>query len=286
MLGLDTQALATRAGHSVVALSRSELDITDAAAVRTAVERARPDVLINCAAYTKVDQAEQDTATAMRVNADGPGIVAAAATQAGAWVVHVSTDYVFAGETRSRPYVESDVTGPRSVYGASKLAGELTVATAAPESHTIVRSSWLFGLGGPCFPATILRAAASRPALTVVDDQTGSPTFTPHLADALLALAVSQDVVGVAHAAAAGETTWFGFASALVAAAREQPDGTEADITWASVAPCSTEDYPLPAPRPAFSVLRSERDGVPALPHWRDGLNEYMAARAARTEGV
>jgi dTDP-4-dehydrorhamnose reductase len=269
MLGLDVQAAAS--AHDVVALSRAELDITDREAVASAVADARPDVLINCAAYTKVDAAQEDAWGAAQVNGEGPGVLGAAAAAQGAWVVHVSTDYVFDGTKTTGPYVESDPTGPRSVYGLTKLGGERALAAAAPDSHTIVRSAWLFGTGGPCFPATILRVAASRPEMQVVDDQIGSPTFTPHLADALVSLAQARDVVGVTHVAAAGETSWYGFASAVLAAAGG--DG------WATLKPCTTADYPLPAPRPAFSVLRTERDGVPVLPDWQDGLDAYMASR-------
>jgi dTDP-4-dehydrorhamnose reductase len=277
MLGVDVQAAAGRAAHEVVALSRAELDIADADAVAAALERVRPDVVINCAAYTRVDDAESDVEGAARVNAVGPGVLAGAAAGVGAWMVHVSTDYVFDGTKTSGPYVESDLTGPRSVYGSTKLAGERAVVAAAPDGHTIVRSAWLFGSGGPCFPATILAAAASRPELRVVDDQIGSPTFTPHLAEALLALAAGR-VLGVCHVAAAGETSWFGFASALVASARA---GGASAGDWASVSPCSTAEFPRPAPRPAFSVLRSERPEVPVLADWRVGLAQYMAARAA-----
>ena len=287
MLGVDVRAAAVRAGDEVVALSRAELDVCDAAAVAGAVGDARPDVVINCAAYTRVDAAEQDVASAMRVNGDAPGVLAGAAAAHGAWVVHVSTDYVFDGLKTSGPYVESDVTGPRSVYGVSKLAGERALAEAAPGCHTIVRSSWLYGTAGPCFPATILRAARSRPELRVVDDQVGCPTFTPHLASALLALAAARSVVGVVHVAAGGETTWFGFASAILAEAQnwlarggEGDAGRAPGEGWATLHACSTAEYPLPAPRPAFSVLRSERDEeVPVLPDWRQGLEEYVAAR-------
>ena len=258
MLGLDVQAAADRAGDAVIALSRAELDIADAGAVTAALDRARPDVVVNCAAYTRVDDAEDDVAGATRVNAEGPGVLAAAAASVSAWMVHVSTDYVFDGAKTSGPYVESDVTGPRSVYGSTKLAGERAVAAAAPDRHTIVRSAWLFGTGGPCFPATILRAAATRPLLRVVDDQVGSPTYTPHLAEALLSLAAER-VVGVTHVAAAGTTSWFGFASALVAAA----SGAGGGGALATVSPCTTAEFPRPAPRPAFSVLRSERPEVP-----------------------
>ncbi len=178
MLGLDVQAAAAAAGHEAIALARAELDVTDAAAVAAAFAAEPVDAVINCAAYTNVDGAESEPDTATAVNGAGAGNVAAAAAATGAWTVHVSTDYVFDG-CKTTPYLESDPTGPRSVYGASKLAGEHAVAGAAPGAHTIVRTAWLFGTGGPCFPATIRRLARERDELEVVDDQRGCPTFTP-----------------------------------------------------------------------------------------------------------
>src|SRR5215469_15507041 len=194
MLGTDVKAAAR--DHDVVALSRAELDISDRDQVKAAVADARPDAIINCAAYTNVDGAEADPDAAGAVNATGPGLLAEAAAAAGAWLVHVSTDYVFDG-TKTTPYVESDPTGPRSVYGSTKLLGERAIAIAAPDRHTIVRTSWLFGTAGPCFPATMLKLAAERDTLTVVDDQLGCPTFTGHLAPALVELASAQRLPGV-----------------------------------------------------------------------------------------
>jgi len=271
MLGLDVKLAAAAAGHDVTALSRAQLDITDFDAVTRAVSAARPDAVINCAAYTNVDGAETDPATANAINGDGAGVLAVAAAGVGAWMVHVSTDYVFDG-TAVSPYLESAKVGPRSVYGSSKLLGEEAVAEAALDSHTIVRSSWLFGVGGPCFPDTILRLADQRSSLNVVDDQLGCPTFTPHLAAALVRLASERSLVGIAHVAGAGACTWFEFARALVSAAA-------ADC---QVRPCTTAEFPRPAARPAYSVLRSER-GAPELPEWRTGLAQYMAARAEVT---
>jgi dTDP-4-dehydrorhamnose reductase len=269
MLGLDVQAAAAAAGHELTALSRAELDIADAAAVDAALGARPLDAVINCAAYTNVDGAEADPDAAHAVNAAGAGNVARAAARAGAWTIHVSTDYVFDG-TKTSPYLESDPTGPRSVYGASKLAGEHAVSAEAPEAHTIVRTAWLFGTGGPCFPATILRLARERDELSVVDDQRGCPTFTPHLARALVTLAETRGVLGLAHVAAAGECTWFEFAREVVALGGG----------GAEVSPCTTAEFPRPAPRPAYSVLRSERGAaVPTLPDWRDGLREYMTAQ-------
>ncbi len=275
MLGADLRLAADAAGHEVIALTRTELDISDAGAVTAALADARPDTVMNCAAYTNVDGAEADPDGAAAVNAIGAGNVAAAAARLGAWVVHVSTDYVFDG-TGSRPYLESDPTGPRSVYGSTKLLGERAVALEAPQRHTIVRSSWLFGVGGSCFPATMLKLAAERDTLTVVADQVGCPTFTAHLAPALLRIAAAaapsggtaQPPFGVLHVAASGQCSWFEFAREIIAR-------TGAATT---VLPCTTDEFPRPARRPAFSVLRSER-GAPVLPDWRDGLDQYLAAR-------
>lgn len=266
MLGSDVRAATLAAGHEPIALARAELDITDAVAVTEAVGEARPDVVINCAAWTDVDGAEVDEADAAAINATGAGHVAAAAQAAGAWTVHISTDYVFAGD-HATPYVESDPVAPASGYGRTKLAGERAVAAAAPARHTIVRTAWLFGHHGACFPRTILRLARERDTLSVVDDQIGCPTFTGHLAPALVALAAAP-VPGVVHVAAAGECSWFAFAKEIVTAA----------AVTCEVRPCTTAEFPRPAPRPAYSVLRSERgDAVPGLPHWRDGLTAYLA---------
>jgi dTDP-4-dehydrorhamnose reductase len=268
MLGADVQTAARAADHAVVALTRADLDITDPHAVTAAIAAARPDAVINCAAYTNVDRAESDPDAAAAVNAAGAGFVAQAAAAAGAWVVHLSTDYVFAG-TKTAPYVESDPTGPRSVYGSTKLEGERSVALGAPDRHTIVRSSWLFGNAGPCFPATMLKLASERDSLNVVDDQVGCPTFTGHLAEALIELAASTRIPGVAHVAAAGQCSWFEFAVEIL---RASGAATE-------VRPCSTDDFPRPARRPAYSVLRSERLAVPVLPDWHAGLHAYLNAR-------
>ncbi len=265
MLGHDVTAAARRAEHEVVGLAHGELDIADPAAVTQAVERARPGLVINCAAYTNVDGAESESELARLVNGVGAGNVARAAAAAGGWTIHVSSDYVFDG-TRRQPYVESDRPAPRSQYGASKLAGEQAVAEAAPDAHTIVRTAWLFGAHGPCFPATILRLADERDELSVVDDQVGCPTFTGHLAEALVSLADARPP-GIIHVAAAGACSWFDFATEIVNAAGK-------DCT---VKPGRTEDLGRPAPRPAYSVLGSERATAPRLAPWQAGLADYLA---------
>jgi dTDP-4-dehydrorhamnose reductase len=268
MLGTDVRRAADRAGHQVIALSRAQLDIGDAGAVRAALATHAPEVVINCAAFTDVDRCETDPA-AHEVNAEAPGRLGEAACAQGAWVIHVSSDYVFAGDG-DRPYVESDPTGPLSAYGVSKLEGERRLAEAAPHRHTIVRSAWLFGSAGRCFPDTMLRMAAERDELTVVDDQVGCPTFTGHLAQALLDVAERDDrPAGILHCAATGQCSWFDFARAVL----------EAAGVTTPVRPVSTAEYPRPARRPAYSVLRSSRPEAPLLPHWREGLAEYMSAR-------
>jgi dTDP-4-dehydrorhamnose reductase len=267
MLGHDVRAAALRNGHETVALTRAELDVSDATAVSEAVTAAAPEVIVNCAAWTDVDGAEAEYESALAVNGAGPGNVGRAAAAVGAWTVHISTDYVFDG-SHTEPYLESDETSPVSGYGRSKLAGEHELALASPQRHTIVRTSWLYGLTGSSFPKTILRLAQERDELKVVDDQVGCPTFTGHLADALIALAAGSPPLGLLHLAAAGQCSWCEFAREIVA-------GADADCL---VSPCTTAEFPRPAPRPAYSVLRSERgDGVPVLPHWRDGLAQFLA---------
>jgi dTDP-4-dehydrorhamnose reductase len=265
MLGRDVVAAAGRAGHDVVALTRRDLDITDSRAVARAVLDARPSAVVNCAAWTDVDGAEADEAGACAVNAEGAGQVARAAAQAGALVVQPSTDYVFDGAA-GEPYVESSPVGPLSAYGRSKLAGERAVAQAAPR-NAIVRASWLFGPGGPNFVDTMLRLAGERDEVTVVDDQVGCPTYTGHLAVALVEIA-ERDLTGVLHVAGAGACSWYDLAAAVF-------EATGADVVLKRG---STADVGRPAPRPAYSVLASERAEAPRLPDWREGLAAHLAA--------
>lgn len=232
--------------------------MTDSAAVADALRGA---TVINCAAYTNVDGAETDPEAAHAVNVDGARNVA----QAAARVVFVSTDYVFDG-TKREPYVESDPTGPLQEYGHSKLAGERATAEAN-ENHLVVRASWLFGAGGKNFVETMLALGRERDELRVVDDQVGCPTFTGHLAEALVELATG-DERGVLHVAGAGSCSWFEFAREIFERA-----GLDSDLR-----PCATEEFPRPARRPANSVLASER-GAPRLAAWQDGLDAYLGVR-------
>src|SRR5215211_7467937 len=256
MLGQD---VVRATGDRAVALSRAALDVTDRGAVLDAL---RDATVINCAAYSDVDGAEADSEAAHAVNADGARNVAEAARR----VIYVSTDYVFDG-AKPDPYVESDPTGPLQEYGHSKLEGELATAEAN-DNHLVVRSSWLFGAGGKNFVDTMLVLGRERDELLVVDDQVGSPTFTGHLAEALVALADRRER-GVLHVAGTGSCSWYGFARAIFERA-----GLDA-----AVRPCATDEFPRPARRPSCSVLASER-GAPVLPAWEDGLDAYLGVRA------
>lgn len=266
MLGRDVVRAARFVNHEVVGLSRQELDVTDERAVRRAMRREAPDAVVNCAAYTNVDGAEDDEPAALRLNGAAAGIVAAAAAEAGASVVYPSTDYVFDG-TKGEPYVESDETDPRSAYGRTKLAGEAHTAAANPR-HYVVRTSWLFGAGGSNFVETMLRLGRDHGEVVVVRDQVGCPTYTGHLADALIRL-LDGESYGVHHIAGDGECSWFDFAVEIFRQA-----GVEARALS-----CTTEEFPRPAPRPAYSVLATERDYAIYLPEWQEGLASYLAER-------
>jgi dTDP-4-dehydrorhamnose reductase len=267
MLGRDVVVAAEAAGHDVIALARRDLDLTHPSLVRSAVQSARPDSVVNCAGWTDVDGAEEAEEQATRVNGSGAGAVAAAAAAAGAHMVHVSSDYVFDG-TATKPYTESDPTGPVSAYGRSKLAGERAVAEASPQA-AIVRSSWLFGVNGANFVATMLRLAQERDEVNVVDDQVGNPTFTGHLAGALVEVA-ERRLTGVLHVAGGGFCSWCELARATF-----EQSGSDCRAV-----PVSTAEVPRPAARPAWSVLGSTRADAPALPPWREGLVAYLAASA------
>jgi dTDP-4-dehydrorhamnose reductase len=256
MLGQD---VVRAAGDGVVALARADLDVTDAAAVRERLAGA--ELVVNCAAWTDVDGAEEHSEDALAVNRDGARNVAEAAER----VVYLSTDYVFDG-TKRTPYVESDPTAPLQSYGRSKLAGEQATAEANPR-HFLVRSSWLFGAGGGNFVDTMLRLGDERDELRVVDDQVGCPTFTGHLAEAIVALARTEDY-GIHHLAGAGSCSWYEFALEIF-----ERSGIDCRVQ-----PCTSAEYPLPARRPAWSVLGSERGRF--LPSWKEGLDAYLGVRA------
>jgi dTDP-4-dehydrorhamnose reductase len=268
MLGRDVLRACDHAGVDCIGLPRAELDVNDPQACVETIGTHRPDAVINCAAWTDVDGAEEHEAAALALNGGGAGNVARACALAGAHLVQVSTDYVFHG-TATRPYLESDPVSPLGAYGRTKLEGERRVAKELPTA-AIARSAWLFGTGGRNFVDTMLRLAADRGEVTVVDDQVGCPTWTGHLAPALLALAAAPSLGGVFHVAGAGHCSWHDFALEIFAQA-----GVECRVRRGSSA-----DLDRPAPRPAWSVLGTERDG-PRLPDWTEGLAGFLAERTA-----
>jgi dTDP-4-dehydrorhamnose reductase len=273
MLGRDVMLAAGNAGHDVVGFGRAELDVTDGPALEKKFELERPDVVINCAAWTDVDGAEESEEAAMAVNRDGAGNVAAAAAARGASVVYVSSDYVFDG-AKGEPYVETDQPAPLSAYGRTKLAGE-DATTAANKRHFVVRSSWLFGIGGGNFVETMLRLAADHGEVLVVRDQVGSPTYTWHLAYGLVRLIEGVEF-GIHHMAAAGSCSWYEFAREIFEQAKVE----------CKVMSATTEMLGRPAPRPAYSALVSQRQHAIRLPSWQDGLAGYIAQRESEREAA
>ena len=262
-LGAELAALLA-ATHDVHAPARAALDVTDHGSVGSAVAAFRPELVLHAAAWTDVDGAEADSAGAHRVNEHGSRVVARAARAIGAGLVAYSTDYVFPGDARDG-YVESDPTGPRSIYGASKLAGELAVRDEHAGAQ-IVRTAWVFSPRGRNFLLTMLRAGAEQDELRVVDDQVGCPTATSHLAAATMQL-VERCSAGTYHLAGGGSVSWNGFARAIMEEA-----GLPARVTA-----MSTAELARPAPRPACSILLSEHPEAPRLPPWRAGLRETLA---------
>jgi dTDP-4-dehydrorhamnose reductase len=267
MLGRDVVLAGDNAGHDVVGFGRIELDVTDPKALASKFDLERPDVVINCAAWTDVDGAEEKEDAAMAVNGAAAGYVAAAAAAVGASVVYVSSDYVFDG-AKGAPYAETDQPGPLSAYGRTKLAGEEATA-AANKRHFVVRSSWLFGIGGSNFVETMLRLASTQNEVLVVRDQVGSPTYTWHLAHGIVRL-IEGIEFGIHHMAAAGACSWYDFAREIFEQAKVE----------CRVLSGTTEMLGRPAPRPAYSALVSQREHAIELPSWRDGLAAYLSQRA------
>lgn len=259
-------------GDEVVGLGSRDVDIRDDARVREVVQSAHPDWIVLVAAYTDVDGCESHQDLAFAVNRDGVVNVAKAAQSVNAKVFFVSSDYVFDG-TKTSPYEIGNQRNPQSVYGRTKAEAELELQRILPDS-CIARTSWLYGVGGKCFPDTILKLAASRPALDVVNDQRGSPTYTVDLARAIVALC-RKAVTGIVHVTNAGDCTWFEFAREIV---KDAGFATE-------VRPTTSQQMARPAPRPAYSVLSAtslSQYGI-VMPKWQDALRRYLEERAAAT---
>jgi dTDP-4-dehydrorhamnose reductase len=273
MLGQDVVDVLTAGGAEVTAVTRADLDVSDAGAVAAAVPG--HDVVVNAAAWTDVDGAEAREAEATRVNGLGPQLLAAACAAEGARLVHVSTDYVFDGSATT-PYAEDAPLAPRSAYGRSKAAGEQAVRQLLPDASYVVRTAWLYGEHGGNFVRTMATLERTKDTLDVVDDQVGAPTWSREVARALARLVVADAPAGTYHATATGQTSWFGLARAVFEEIGADPE---------RVRPTTTDRFPRPAPRPAYSVLGHdawEKAGVPAPGEWRSMLHAAGPAVTGR----
>jgi dTDP-4-dehydrorhamnose reductase len=261
-------------------MDRAGLDVTDAAAVTDAIARCRPDVVVNCAAWTAVDDAEASEQQALAVNAGGPANLAAACAGAGARLVQISTDYVFAGDA-GRPYAEDDVPAPRTAYGRTKLGGERAVLGRLPGSGYVVRTAWLYGAHGPSFVRTMIKLEGQRQTIDVVDDQHGQPTWTADVARQVIALVSSTAAPGIYHATSSGQVTWFGLAREIFGLLGADPS---------RVRPIPSSGLPQPAPRPAYSVLGHgawAAPGIQPIGEWRTALHRaFPALLAAHQAGA
>lgn len=271
-VGSDVVRGLQQRGNEVTALSRAEMDFQDPDAVARQVDRLRADQVINCAAWTQVDQAETRPEAAFMINRDSPGRLAEAIARQGGRLLHVSTDFVFDGR-QDRPYREDDKPNPLGVYGRSKFAGEQAVFAALPDA-TLLRTAWVYGVRGHNFVKTMLRAAQAGKPLKVVADQVGSPTWSRDIAGAIIAL-VEREASGLYHYTSAGSTSWHGFAAAILEAA----PAAGFELVTDTVAPIATADWPTPATRPAYSVLDTgkirELIDEP-IPDWRDSLRSML----------
>lgn len=269
-LGHDLLEVLAAAGHEVTGADLPDIDITDPASVAAVLARTEPDVVVNAAAYTAVDAAEDDEPTALRVNGEGPAVLATAVAEVpGLRLVHVSTDYVFDGSATA-PYSEAEPVNPASAYGRTKAAGELAVLDTLPERGYVVRTAWLYGVNGNNFVKTMLRLEQGHETLSVVDDQRGQPTWSRDLAGQIEALVSADAPAGVYHGTSSGDTTWYGFTQEIFRLAGHDP---------ARVLPTTTDKFPRPAPRPAYSVLGHERwaeAGLEPIRPWDEALAEAL----------
>lgn len=282
MLGQDVLARLRRDGEKAVGLARGSLDITDPGAVHDAVGAHRPRIVVNCAAWTAVDDAETRETEALRVNGDGPGHLAEACAKTDARLIQVSTDYVFAGDGTG-PYPEDGPTAPSSAYGRTKLAGEQAVLAALPDAGYVVRTAWLYGAGGGNFVDTMIKLESVKDTVDVVDDQRGQPTWTADLADRLVRLGraalAGTAPAGVYHGTSGGETTWFGLTQEIFRLLGADP---------ARVRPTTGAAFARPAPRPAYSVLghdRWRRAGIEPIRPWREALQAAFPALLDEKKG-
>ena len=276
MLGRDLVTVLEHRGAAVTGLSRTDLDITDTGAVGDALARWRPDVVVNCAAWTAVDDAEASEDAALRVNGEAVAGMAACCAAQGAALVQVSTDYVFDGMGRE-PYPEDGQPAPRTAYGRTKLAGERAVLEQPGLAGYVVRTAWLYGAHGPSFVATMIRKEQELQQVQVVDDQSGQPTWSADVADRIHALITSAAAPGIYHATSSGETTWFGLAQEVFRLRGADPD---------RVQPSKSSALARPAPRPAYSVLGHaawERAGLAPIGDWRHALQRGLPGLVAVT---
>ncbi len=280
MLGIDVCKAIEQSQHEAFPTGRygfaETLDVTNSRQTSSVINRVQPDAVIHCAAYTKVDMAETERDKAFRVNAEGAKNVAIACAQNRVPLCAISTDYVFDGE-KNGPYAETDTPNPINAYGESKLAAERAIEVHCP-IYWIVRTSWLYGVHGPCFPDTILRAAEKRPELRVVQDQIGSPTYTADLAKALVSL-VGVTIYGTLHITNSGATSWHGFAAKLLQLAR---------LDHVTITPVPSSEWPTPARRPRNSVLSPlafESLGLAKMRPWEEALADYISAREKHISG-
>ena len=264
-----------RRAATVVAVDRGELDLADPDAIVATMRRVRPSIVVNAAAYTAVDLAERERDAAFAVNAVAPGVIAEEARRQRALLVHYSTDYVFDGSAAA-PYAEDDATAPLSIYGASKLEGERAIAASGADA-LVFRTSWVYGLSGKNFLLTVRRLAAERDELRIVDDQRGVPNWSRELARATARILAAgpgalRERCGLYHLSSRGDTTWYGFARAILG-----------DAPRPRVVPIATADYPTPARRPSYGVLSTakfERCFGFALPHWQASLADCLRSPA------
>jgi len=258
-----------RLGDEVLGIDLPELDITSTESVAHTVSEFRPDVVINCAAWTAVDAAEENESAAMAVNGEGPEKLAAACRVTGGWLVQLSTDYVFSGKATT-PYAEDAPPDPRSAYGRTKLAGEMAVQSMLPEAHYIVRTAWLYGHQGDNFVKTMLGLEKERETIDVVDDQIGQPTYAADLAEQIVALLDARPPAGTFHGTNSGQVSWHGFTQEIFRQIGADPE---------RVIPVTSDQFIRPAPRPAYSVLghaRWEQVGLAPMRPWQNAIADAM----------